>query len=168
MTKVCSRCKSEKDRATEFYFSKGYPKGECKTCTKDLATTRQKTRGRYPPKEGVRKRQYQNQKAKHENGRSEASFNARFRRHGLTLDQYHAMAERQNFLCPICGDEPAPQNNRKGNMDNFVIDHDHEHPQKRVRGLTCWQCNSGLGHLRDNPVIARNAMDYLTHHHSFR
>ena len=156
-TKRCSKCGLDKDRTTGFYHNKC----ECKSCTKARVRS-------YAPKPRNRRLEYLNRKIGQHDNRTEQSFMQKFKRHGLTLDQYHAMAERQDFLCSICGEEPQPQNARQGNVDNFVIDHDHEHPKHRVRSLTCWQCNSGLGSFRDNPDIARRAMNYLQTHHAFR
>ena len=164
--KRCSICRTEKSRTDDFYWSKGHPKGECKSCTKNRATERQRVYGRYPVPLVTRKRRYLREKSRGFDGRTEASFFQKFRRHGLTLDQYHALAERQDFLCAICGEEPLPQNNRKGNVDNFVIEHDHL--TNRVRSLSCWGCNAGLGHFRDNPEILRKATLYLETHHARR
>lgn len=50
--------------------------------------------------------------------------------------------------CPIC------LRTRK-----LVIDHDHE--TGVVRGLICRTCNTGIGHLMDNPELLLRALDYL-------
>ena len=90
-------------------------------------------------------------KAKHD------SFLRRFREHGLTLDEYHALVERQNFLCAVCLEEP--QVTYGGSHDGFHIDHDHK--TERVRGLLCDKCNVAIGMLRDSPEFARSAASYL-------
>lgn len=164
LLKRCSRCSLDKSRLDSFYQYRGRPKGECKSCTKALSTQRQQRLGRYPVAPEVRKRQYAAQKARSHDGRTEASFLQKFSRRGLTLDQYHAMAERQDFLCALCGEEPPQQNDRRGNVDDFVTDHDHQ--TQRVRGLTCWSCNSGLGSFRDDPDMLRKAVAYLELHHA--
>ncbi|MFB9634665.1 endonuclease domain-containing protein [Streptomyces spiralis] len=38
---------------------------------------------------------------------------------------------------------------------------DHRHKAGRVRGVLCFNCNSGLGLLRDDPGAAYRAADYL-------
>lgn len=163
-TKRCSRCSLVKSRRDDFYYSGGRPKGECKDCTKTYVRQRHHHGGKSTPE--ARKRRYYAQKARSHDGRTEASFQQKFKRRGLTLDQYHAKAESQDFLCAICGEEPQRQNNRRGNVDDFVTDHDHQ--TNRFRGLTCWSCNSGLGSYRDNPDLLRKAAAYLDSHHARR
>ena len=38
---------------------------------------------------------------------------------------------------------------------------DHCHDSGKVRGLLCHPCNAALGFLRDDPVIAAAATEYL-------
>lgn len=82
-------------------------------------------------------------------------FSRRLRDRNLTLDQFHSLAERQDFLCAICGHE-----------EDLVIDHDHV--TDVVRGLVCNTCNVALGMLKDSPVVARSAAAYLDKHHARR
>ncbi len=72
---------------------------------------------------------------------------ARMQLYGLTLDQYHAVYERDDFACHICGTE-----------DNLGIDHDHI--TGKVRRLLCNGCNAGIGHFRENPAFLRAAAIY--------
>jgi hypothetical protein len=82
----------------------------------------------------------------------------RFKSHGLTLDQYHSLAEQQNFSCAICG--TIPDDNYGGTHDGFHIDHDHV--TGRVRGLLCKHCNVGLGMMKDSSEVLNKAADYLS------
>jgi hypothetical protein len=91
-------------------------------------------------------------------------FMRRVRNHDLTLDQYHSMAEAQDFECAVCGEEPAIKSG--GSIDGFVVDHDHV--TGKPRALICPNCNVALGQLRDDPVIAHKAAMYLEKHHSRR
>lgn len=84
-------------------------------------------------------------------------FVRRLSTYGLTLDQYHAMAEGQNFLCAICLEEPNVKAKNASN-DNFVIDHNHDTDQ--VRGLLCSNCNSAFGLLAENPNRMRRMAFY--------
>jgi hypothetical protein len=72
--------------------------------------------------------------------------------YGLTWDEYSEVLRHQGGVCAICG-----QRNQIGRR--LYVDHDHQTNQ--VRGLLCHLCNTALGHLRDDPAIARHAADYL-------
>lgn len=77
-------------------------------------------------------------------------------KHGLTIDEYHAIQEQQDFQCAIChADEPS-KNKR---FTRFHIDHCHA--SAAVRGLLCNNCNTAIGLLRDSPALCRNVADYL-------
>jgi hypothetical protein len=72
------------------------------------------------------------------------------RKYGLTVEQVEAMKEAQGGACAICECRLVSQ----------CIDHDHR--TGSVRGLLCFSCNVGIGHLRDDPRILRAALAYLT------
>lgn len=69
---------------------------------------------------------------------------------GLSLQDVHAMSDRQNKLCAICDTETL-----------LVVDHDHNDPEGKVRGLLCHPCNRGLGFFRDDPERLERAAGYL-------
>lgn len=70
------------------------------------------------------------------------------RRYGMTLKAYNDMVETHQGRCSICSMEA-----------NLHIDHDHY--TKKVRGLLCLQCNTGLGNFRDDVELLRKAIEYL-------
>ena len=70
--------------------------------------------------------------------------------YGLSLQDYEAMVAQQGGVCRICKTKPA--------RPLFV---DHSHASGRVRGLLCHPCNAALGFMRDDPVIAAAATEYL-------
>jgi hypothetical protein len=72
--------------------------------------------------------------------------------YGLTLEDFAAMAARQNGLCAIC--------RRRPRKPLFV---DHSHRTYMLRSLLCLGCNSGLGHFGDDPALLRAAADYAEH-----
>jgi hypothetical protein len=79
-----------------------------------------------------------------------ANLLTRLRQHRITIDQYHAKFESQDFVCAICNGDKT-----------LVIDHCHG--TRRFRGLLCQNCNSGIGKLRESPELFANALAYLGH-----
>jgi len=76
--------------------------------------------------------------------------------YGLTLDQYHAIVERQGERCAVCRKVIAPMG-----RDTHI---DHDHTTGKVRGLLCSECNLGLGKFKDRPDVLRAAATYLERH----
>lgn len=73
------------------------------------------------------------------------------KQYGLTPDQVDEMAQGG---CKICGTvEWAGRHNRPH------VDHDHK--TGAVRGILCWECNTGLGKFRDDPATLERAIAYL-------
>lgn len=76
------------------------------------------------------------------------------RKYGITPADYALMLEKQNGLCAVCEtDSPG------GGKGFFVVDHCHS--SGVVRGLLCWNCNVGAGHLRDDPELVHKMEVYL-------
>lgn len=71
------------------------------------------------------------------------------RRYGMSLDGYQYMYNKQKGECLICGSFQKELN----------VDHDHV--TQDVRGLLCPNCNLGLGHFKDNPILLIKAAKYL-------
>lgn len=77
---------------------------------------------------------------------------------GITLVDYEARAAAQGGACAICGDKPAV----------LHVDHDHACcPGKGkscgncLRALTCGNCNTAIGLMRDAPERLEAAAAYL-------
>lgn len=81
-------------------------------------------------------------------------------RYGLGPGEYHARLEAQDHRCPICGKHADDVQRPRNHVVPLVVDHCHE--TGVVRGLLCWQCNSGLGHFRDDVQALKAAMEYLS------
>ena len=77
--------------------------------------------------------------------------------YGLTLNEYLDIAEEQNFVCAICGQENFPM--KDCSSGTLVVDH--KHSTGEVRGLLCHNCNRALGLLKDEPKVLQKAMNYL-------
>lgn len=75
----------------------------------------------------------------------------------LTLQDYLAIVDQQHGLCAICGQPPGAK--EKGRLHV-----DHCHKTGKVRGLLCYNCNNGLGALKDDPEIVAKALEYLKTH----
>lgn len=71
------------------------------------------------------------------------------RKYGLSLARFNEMIESQRNVCAICLTK----------QEKLVVDHCHL--SKKVRGLLCSMCNSGIGFFKDNPVILQSAINYL-------
>ncbi|EFF90159.1 recombination endonuclease VII subfamily [Streptomyces sp. e14] len=70
------------------------------------------------------------------------------REYGLTEAERDELIAAQGGVCCICLSAPPKH-----------VDHCHE--TGRVRGVLCFNCNSGLGLLRDDPDVMYRAADYL-------
>ena len=70
-------------------------------------------------------------------------------RYRITAEEY-AELMTPGRLCEICGELPT------------VPHIDHDHASGLVRGILCFCCNVGIGHLKDDPERVRKALEYLT------
>jgi uncharacterized Zn finger protein (UPF0148 family) len=70
-------------------------------------------------------------------------------RYGISPEEYLGLLNRQNYLCAIC------KNNIR---ERPYIDHDHS--TGKVRGALCFNCNTALGHFKDDLNILRAAVSY--------
>lgn len=77
------------------------------------------------------------------------------RRYGITSLQYEEMLKKQDFKCAICGTEKCSSGR------NFAVDHCHT--TKKIRGLLCSPCNTGIGQLKDDVSLLKKAIEYLEH-----
>jgi Recombination endonuclease VII len=78
----------------------------------------------------------------------------RLKTYGITPEQYDALVAEQGDRCACCGGK-SPGGRRK----YWCVDHDHE--TKRIRGLLCQPCNTGIGMLGDDVAGVRRAVNYL-------
>ena len=74
-------------------------------------------------------------------------------RYGLKPEDYARLFLAQGGGCAICGRAPTGR----------MLDVDHDHASKEVRGLLCFLCNKGLGYFRSVSMEGiRCIADYLT------
>ncbi len=71
------------------------------------------------------------------------------KKYGISLQDYDRMYKEQDGKCMIC----------RNPYELLNIDHCHE--SKKVRGLLCTDCNQGLGNFKDNPELLLEGAVYL-------
>lgn len=141
--KQCNVCGLVKP-LTEYHKRKDAPCGVrsyCKKCHSDKQGLYAKTN-----KEAHRVRSYRSQLKKN---------------YGLSVKDFNALYEKQHGVCDICGTQV--ENIFQG-IEGYRVAVDHCHKTGKVRGLLCNLCNSGIGKLKDDPYIVRNALHYLEKH----
>lgn len=140
--KTCTLCCQTKP-ISEFYRStRDRFTGRCRLCLRATARKRWQTLPHYRARCKVVTQLWRKQ------NREWARFNHLLHTYGLTLDQYAALEESQDFHCAIC-----PADTR------LHVDHNHE--TDKVRGLLCGPCNMGLGNFGDEPERLESAKSYL-------
>jgi len=137
--KICGKCKVEK-QDTDYYSNGSRRRSYCKICS-SLYQKEHKTQN----EERLRK---QWQKASKKYYTLKTSRVKTYRRYGLSVNDYFSLLEKQNGKCKVCNEEKK-----------LVIDHNHK--TGKVRGLLCLNCNTALGHLKDNKEIMLSAIKYL-------
>jgi len=76
------------------------------------------------------------------------------RKYGLTVDQFNSLLANQNHSCACCKrKEPG------GAHNTWHVDHCHV--TGAVRGILCYHCNVGIGHLGDDLDGLLKAVKYL-------
>ncbi len=76
----------------------------------------------------------------------------------FTRKDFEQLLLQQGGVCAICGEVETAT--KPGGVKRLCIDHDHN--TKKVRGLLCTRCNSGLGWFRDDPTLLAKALEYLS------
>lgn len=77
---------------------------------------------------------------------------------GISLADYSQMIKDQENRCAICGQPETHK--RNGRIKALAVDHDHK--TGKVRGLLCFDCNTGIGKLKDSVELLQSAIRYLT------
>ncbi len=76
------------------------------------------------------------------------------KKYGLTVDQFNSLLANQNHSCACCKrKEPG------GAHNTWHVDHCHV--TGTVRGILCYHCNVGIGHLGDDLDGLLKAVEYL-------
>ena len=135
--KICSSCKELK-QTEEYYKEKQSKDGlsySCKSCKKEQTEKYKKT----------------------------DTYRKRLRKHlwkkqgiEITYEQYLQLFLDQKGSCAIC--KTSVNQFNKG----MCVDHCHE--TGKIRGLLCTDCNRGIGSLKDNLELLKQAVTYLEKH----
>ena len=134
MTKICTKCKIEKEYS--FFYKQnskkdGY-KSHCKECIlKD------------------RQRYYNTEKG------YKSKIEKSWKDNGMifTVEEYNILLNKQGGKCAICS---AVSNN-----DGTKLCVDHCHTTGKIRGLLCHKCNTSLGKFNDDINLLEQAINYL-------
>jgi hypothetical protein len=168
-SKHCTRCRETKPR-DEFYSHGRY----CKACSRayywanrDAALAQAKKLYRANREARLecqreyrlknRERFAQKDRAYYLRNQERIEDYRRFRKYGVTREQYDAMRAAQGGGCAICG-SPAPG---RGKTKLHV---DHDHATGQVRGLLCGDCNTAIGSFRESVARLLSAAEYLRKH----
>lgn len=85
---------------------------------------------------------------------------AKYRKFGITYQQYKEMVFAQKGLCAIC-EQPETMVSRHKTVMSLAVDHNHE--TGKVRALLCARCNTVLGKFQENTELFENAINYLNY-----
>lgn len=148
--KKCSLCKEIK-QFSDFYTSKQKRDGYDSWCKKCKLASQYK----YLKNPEAWAKRVEFRKKYNLNTKERRKFNRMKRLYGVTFDKYEDLINKQKGICAICGDDLKFKHNAS-------IDHCHK--TNNIRGILCTNCNSGLGHFKDDRRILGKAIKYLKHH----
>jgi hypothetical protein len=78
--------------------------------------------------------------------------------YNMTIADYDAMLLEQEGNCKVCSKPHSGNVNGDTNKPMFI---DHCHTSGKVRGLLCHNCNTALGHIKDDVELATKLIKYL-------
>ena len=166
-TKICSKCKIEKESHQFFkiYKNKNKLRSRCKKCDKEYYLNNTNRYNQIRIKNKINKMQYD--KIYNTQNKMKAKENKMLNKYKLTLDDWYNMLTNQYNQCYIC-------NNllNLDNPNNICVDHNHETGQVRkllcrncnlaiTYNTVCSYCNSRIGKLKENKFILQSAIIYL-------
>lgn len=80
--------------------------------------------------------------------------------YGISMSDMLKIFKRADGKCEICKKELVLHGSKSDTRKNVACI-DHCHDTKKVRGILCFNCNSGLGHFSDSTVKVKAALKYL-------
>lgn len=89
----------------------------------------------------------------------EAVRDGRYRKLGVSRDEYLAILHGQHGACAICNKHEVPVAN---GVRGLHLDHDHATGKRR--GVLCSRCNQLLGWAKDNVDLLAKCIEYIKAH----
>lgn len=87
---------------------------------------------------------------------------ARYKKYGMTAMDFEVYWQACKGECFICEKKMImPTHTRGQGLDVVAVDHDHQN--NKVRGLLCNSCNKALGFFKDDIIIIKKALKYLSY-----
>ena len=86
------------------------------------------------------------------------TWQERKRRTGMTRPFFLSLWKKHKGRCELC----------RVRLTQLGAHVDHDHKTGKIRGLLCNNCNRGLGHFQDNPLVLRLAASYVERHRTNR
>ena len=83
-------------------------------------------------------------------------------RYRISWAAFQALLKEQHGVCAICHRPETKKRRHSDEVRQLAVDHDHA--TGLIRGLLCFACNSGVGHLGDDPQRLESAARYLRKH----
>jgi Recombination endonuclease VII len=87
----------------------------------------------------------------------------RLKKHGLTIDSFNEVLQKQQGLCAICG-KPETNKDKYGKIKNLNMDHNHV--TNKFRALLCFSCNTTLGQINEDVTILEKLIIYIQKHNA--
>lgn len=152
--KLCIKCKKTKELLA-FYKDASRKDGlhpYCKGCRSGPYKTSSLRKWRWANPKKVKAQKVRHRKKNKINYLSAAREGNLRNNYGITILEYNTLLLKQGGVCAICGTD-------KSGKRLFHVDHNHE--TNKVRGLLCHSCNTGIGLLKDSPLLLAKALLYL-------
>lgn len=152
--KQCNKCLTTKS-IDQFIVIRGKPSTQCKECKNEYLRGYQ-----LKNKTVLAERNAERNAKRYQEDPDIYRKSLMKSRYKISLDEYNAMLEGQDYGCMICGGI-----NESGRA--LAVDHDHTCcPGKTtcgecMRGLLCSNCNRALGLFKDDSELLKKAAAYL-------
>lgn len=162
ITRNCIICKRQFTWQPKQHAARNLERKTCsQLCKADLRERNQTTRAQCPC--GLVFTRHTNKKycskdcSKRFNPRSYLASDRRQKTYGLSPAEYDEMLKNQEGVCKICLQRETRK--RLGKLLPLAVDHDHA--TGKVRGLLCSRCNTAIGLIHDNVIVALRLTQYL-------